>query len=212
MKKGNKKNKRIKELEKQYKKVASKKIISLGIFALILLLALTLRTAWISLVNGAEYKEAAYDQQTSIRVISPKRGTIYDSTGKPLAISASVDTVSINPVLIDDKNKEKIAQALSDIFELDYDSVLEKVNSNASFKNIIKKVEQDKINELQEWMKANKISKGINIDSDSKRYYPYNNLASSLIGFCGTDNQGLYGIEYTYDKLLTGTPRKNYNS
>ena len=55
-------------------------------------------------------------------------------------------------------------------------------------------------------MKDNKITRGINIDSDSKRYYPYNNLASSLIGFCGTDNQGLYGIEYSYDNVLTGIP------
>lgn len=201
-----KKNRKIKDIEKQYKKTASKKIVIIGILSVLLLLVLIGRTAWISMVKGATYKESAYNQQTSIRVISPKRGTIYDSTGKPLAISASVDTVSINPNLIDDKNKEKIARTLSDIFELDYDSVFEKVNSNASFKTIIKKVEQDKINELKEWMAENKISRGINIDSDSKRYYPYNNLASSLIGFCGTDNQGLYGIEYSWDSVLTGVP------
>lgn len=201
-----KKNRKIKDIEKQYKKTASKKIVILGILSLLLFLALIGRTAWIAFVKGSVYKESAYNQQTSIRVISPKRGTIYDSTGKPLAISASVDTVSINPNLIDDKNKEKIARALSDIFELDYDSVFEKVNSNASFKTIIKKVEQDKISELETWMSDNKITRGINIDSDSKRYYPYNNLASSLIGFCGTDNQGLYGIEYSWDSVLTGTP------
>ena len=148
----------------------------------------------------------AYNQQTSDRVISPKRGTIYDSTGKQLAISASVDTVSINPNLIADKNKEKIAKALSQIFELDYNTVYEKVDSGANFKTIIRKVEQDKINELEAWMEENKITRGINIDSDSKRYYPYNNLASSLIGFCGTDNQGLYGLEYTLDNVLTDIP------
>lgn len=203
IKKGNKK---IKDIEKQYKKLASKKILIFCIFSAILLLALTGRTAWIVFVKGASYKEAAYNQQTSSKVISPKRGTIYDSTGKALAISASVDTVSINPNLIDNKNKEKIAKALSDIFELDYNSVFEKVNSSASFKTIVKKVENDKIQELKTWMKDNKITRGINIDSDSKRYYPYNNLASSLIGFCGTDNQGLYGIEYSYDNVLTGIP------
>ena len=126
IKKGNKK---IKDIEKQYKKLASKKILIFCILSAILLLALTGRTAWIVFVKGASYKEAAYNQQTSSKVISPKRGTIYDSTGKALAISASVDTVSINPNLIDNKNKEKIAKALSDIFELDYDSVFEKVKT-----------------------------------------------------------------------------------
>lgn len=201
-----KKNRKIKDIEKQYKKNASKKIVICGIVAVLLFFALIIRTGWITFVKGATYKESAYNQQTSIRVISPKRGTIYDSTGKPLAISASVDTVSINPNLIDDKNKEKIAKALSDIFELDYNSVFEKVNSNSNFKTIIKKVEQNKINELKTWMSDNKITRGINIDSDSKRYYPYNNLASTLLGFCGTDNQGLYGIEYSWDSVLTGVP------
>lgn len=206
MRKIKKTNKKIKDIEKQYKKTASKKIVIAGIIATLLFVALISKTAWIAFVKGATYKESAYNQQTSIRVISPKRGTIYDSTGKPLAVSAGVDTVSINPNLIDDKNKEKIARALSDIFELDYNSVFEKVNSGAYFKTIIKKVEHDKISELEKWMSDNKISRGINIDSDSKRYYPYNNLASSLIGFCGTDNQGLYGIEYTWDSVLTGIP------
>ena len=206
MSKIKKTNKKIKDLEKQYKKTATKKIFIICMIALFLLLALCTRTAWIVFVKGATYKESAYNQQTSIRVISPKRGTIYDSTGKALAVSASVDTVSINPNLISDENKEKIARAISEIFELDYNSVYEKVDSNSSFKTIIRKVENDKISQLETWMKENKISRGINIDSDSKRYYPYNNLASSLIGFCGTDNQGLYGIEYTWDDVLTGTP------
>ena len=206
MSKTKKTNKKLKDIEKQYKKTATKRIFLICMVALFLLLALASRTAWIVFAKGATYKEAAYNQQTSIRVISPKRGTIYDSTGKALAVSASVDTVSINPNLISDDNKEKIARALSDIFELDYNSVYEKVASNSSFKTIIRKVENDKITQLETWMKENKITRGINIDSDSKRYYPYNNLASSLLGFCGTDNQGLYGIEYTWDDVLTGTP------
>lgn len=201
-----KSNKKIKDIEKQFKKSLSTKTIVLSVFAIILLIALIGRIGWIMFVRGGTYKASAYKQQTSDRVISPKRGTIYDSTGKQLAISASVDTVSINPNLISDKNKEKIAKALSEIFELDYTSVFEKVNSGASFKTIIRKVEQDKITQLETWMDENDITRGINIDSDSKRYYPYNTLASSLLGFCGTDNQGLYGLEYTLDDILTGTP------
>lgn len=206
MNKVEKSNKKIKDIEKQYKKKFTTKTIVMAVFAVVLLLALIGRIGWIMFVKGGVYKEAAHNQQTSDRVISPKRGTIYDSTGKQLAISASVDTISINPNLIADKNKEKIATALSTIFELDYGEVYDKVNSGANFKTIIRKVEQDKVNELEAWMEENEISRGINIDSDSKRYYPYNNLASSLLGFCGTDNQGLYGLEYTLDDVLTGIP------
>ena len=61
-------------------------------------------------------------------------------------------------------------------------------------------------------MTENNITAGINIDSDTKRSYPYNNLASNLIGFCGSDNQGLEGIEYYWDSILSGTPRKNCNN
>ena len=74
---------------------------------------------------------------------------------------------------------------------------------------IAKKVEQEKVDKLQSWMKENNISVGINIDEDNKRYYPYGSLASNVIGFCGSDNQGLSGIESKWDSVLTGTPRKN---
>ena len=206
MSKVEKSNKKIKDIEKQCKKKFTIKTVVFASIAVILLFALIGRIGWIMFIKGGVYRESAHNQQTSDRVISPKRGTIYDSTGKQLAISASVDTISINPNLISDKNKEKIATALSQIFELDYGEVYEKVNSGANFKTIIRKVEQSKVNQLKIWMEENEISRGINIDSDSKRYYPYNNLASSLLGFCGTDNQGLYGLEYTLDDVLTGIP------
>ena len=205
---GKKKNKKLytKKLEKEYKEKSPKRIIIISTFAFLLLFLLLIRIAWIDVVDGSKYKEMALRQHTIDTEISPKRGTIYDSTGKALATSASVDTVSINPTAISDNNKEKVAKEFSEIFELDYNSVLEKVNSNTKFQTIAKKVENDKITQLQTWMKENKISQGINIDSDSKRYYPYNNLAANLIGFCGNDNDGRSGIEYKWNDILTGTP------
>ena len=77
-----------------------------------------------------------------------------------------------------------------------------------SKKAIIKKVEKEKADELRIWMNQNNISSGINIDEDTKRYYPYNNLASQIIGFCGSDNQGLDGIEAVYDRTLKGSQGK----
>ena len=179
------------------------------------------RLGWLQIVQGADLKEDMYRQLTASKTISPKRGTIFDSTGKALAISAQVDTVSINPTSIMVKNedkkisevmtkqlKEKVAKAFSDIFNLDYEETLQKVSSNSTNVTIARKVENDKIEELRNWMKANEIYSGINIDGDTKRYYPYDNLASSLIGFCGTDNQGLYGLELKWNDILTGTPGK----
>ncbi len=156
----------------------------------------------------------AYKQITSSTIISPKRGTIYDSTQKTLAISVPVDTISINPSLISVKDnteetnklKEKVAKGLAETLDLDYDEAMVKLTSVKSVEIIAKKVETDKVEKLKQWMTDNKYSKGINIDEDTKRYYPYENLASNLLGFCGNDNNGLEGIEYYWDDTLTGTP------
>ena len=177
------------------------------------------RIGYLQFVDGAYLTEMAYQQQTINQILSPKRGNIYDSTGKALAISAQVDTITINPTRIvgdtdeETKNlKETVAKGLSDIFALDYNETLEKVNSKSKVETIIKKVEQEKVDELETWMDKNDISVGINIDEDTKRYYPYGDLASSVIGFCGSDNQGLSGIESKWDSVLTGTPGKIVSS
>lgn len=194
----------------------SKRALGFSVILIILFLTLIFRIGWLQFIKGPSLKEAATKQQTTSRIISPNRGSIYDSTGKPLAISAKVDTVTINPQsFIDDDSEEKTAElqkkvtkAFSEIFELDYNEVYEKVTSNKAVQTIAKKVEEDKINKLKDWMKENDVYSGINIDTDTKRYYYYNNLASNLIGFCGDDNQGLSGIEYYWNSVLTGTPGK----
>lgn len=182
---------------------------------LIIFLLLIIRLIWLQFVQGSDLKEQAYNQQTTDQIISTSRGTIYDSTGKTLAISTPTDTVTINPKKIVGSNdeetkakKEKVAKAFSEIFELDYNETSEKVNSTSNVQTIAKKVDKDKIDKLKEWMETEKISTGINIDEDTKRVYPYNNLASNLIGFCGTDNTGIQGIEDSWNSVLQGTPGK----
>lgn len=196
----------------------------------IVFVLLIVRIGFIQFVQGAELKELASRQQTLNKIISPKRGAIYDTNGKALAMSATVDTITINPskfVVKESKSKnidetaakyktielqETVAKGLSEIFSLDYETVLAQVRSDKSVETIIKKVEKDLVDKLKAWMKANEISEGINIDEDNKRYYPYGNLASHVIGFTGTDSQGLYGIENKWDSELKGTSRKNYNN
>ena len=202
--------------DETYSLTQSKRVLGFVIILIILLVALIFRIGWLQFIKGPSLKEAATKQQTTSRIISPSRGSIYDSTGKPLAISAKVDTVTINPQKFIDEDsqektaelQEKVSKAFSEIFELDYDEVYKKVTSQSTVQTIAKKVEEDKINKLKEWMENNDIYAGINIDTDTKRYYYYSNLASNLIGFCGDDNQGLAGIEYYWNSVLTGTPGK----
>ena len=176
---------------------------ALFVFLSILVL-LAIRIGYVQFINGDELQALAYKQQSLDRSINAKRGTIYDRTGAALAVSASVETVTINPVNISVENKEKVAYALSEIFNLEYEKVLKKVKKHSSIETIVKKVDKEKANELRKWMEENNIKEGINIDEDTKRYYPYNTLASHIIGFTGSDNQGLDGVEAKYDETLSG--------
>ena len=187
-------------------KISTKKRMKNSIFLVLLIITmLIVRIGYLQLVQGSELKEKAYAQQTSDRKVNARRGTIYDATGKTvLAVSSTVETVTINPGNIKEEDKEKVARKLSELFELDYEKTLKKVKKRSSIETIVQKVDKEKTNQLRTWMEENNIKEGINIDEDSKRYYPLNSLASQVIGFCGSDNQGLNGIEAKYDEYLKG--------
>jgi len=190
--------------------LSNKKKMKNALFVVLIVFVLfTIRLAYIQFVWGAELSEKAWEQQSQSRTITAKRGTIYDSTGKYiLAENSSVESININPTNIPQEIKDKVAHALCDIFELDYEKISKKVHKRSSIESIVKKVDKSKADELRNWMDTNGITTGINIDGDSKRYYPYGSLASQVIGFCGSDNQGLDGIEAKYDSQLKGTNGK----
>lgn len=222
MKDNNRKNSKVVKLKTSFESnnlIHTKKLRTILGVSLIVIILLIVRIGFLQFVEGSYLQEQAYNQQTINQIISPKRGNIYDSTGKALAISAQVDTITINPAKFEKDSdeetqeyRETVAKGLSEIFELDYQETLDKLNSNSQVETIAKKVEQDKVDELKAWMDENDISVGINIDEDTKRYYPYSTVASAVIGFCGSDNQGLSGIESKWDSVLTGTPGKIVSS
>ncbi len=187
-------------------KLSSKKKIRNALFICFLIILILIgRLGFIQFIQGEELSSLAYEQQTLDRKINPKRGTLYDATGKKvLAVSSTVETVTINPGNISKENKEKVAKKLSELFELDYEKTLKKVTKRSSIETIAKKVNKDKTDDLRKWIEENKITTGINIDEDTKRYYPYSTFAAQVIGFCGSDNQGLDGIEAKYDEQLKG--------
>lgn len=185
----------------------NKKKMRNGLFVSFLILGLLLgRIGFIEFVQGGELQSQAYEQQVQKRAINPRRGTIYDASEKHiLAVSCTAYTVTVNPTNIANEDKDKVTRGLTDIFELDYDTVYKKVSKRSSIETIVKKIDKSKADELRLWLVDNNISTGVNIDEDSKRYYPYSNLASQVIGFCGGDNQGLDGVEAKYDDVLSGT-------
>lgn len=181
---------------------SKKRIISVFAGVIAIFLLLVVRLSYVMIVKGDEYKKMALEQQTRDRLITPKRGTIYDRNGKPLAVSASVETVSISPATVRDEGKEEeTAELLARVLELDKEEVLKKINKNTSYEVIKKKVEKEQADEIRKEALA-----GVYLDEDSKRYYPYGNFASHIIGFTGTDNYGLQGIEMIYDSYLKGSP------
>ncbi len=186
--------------------LTNKKKMRNGLFIVLIIFTLLIsRLSYIQFVWGAELSEKAGTQQSQTRTITAKRGTLYDNTGKYiLAMSSSSESVNVNPTNIPSEQKEKVAKALSNIFELDYEKTLKKVSKRSSIEIIARKVDKEKTDELRKWMEENQITTGINIDEDSKRYYPYGDLAAQVIGFCGSDNQGLDGIEAKYDDEIKG--------
>ena len=219
-----KNNEKIVKINKEFKSqnfIYIKKLKAIFVVVILLFILLVGRIAYLQFIQGSYLKELAYKQQSINQIISPKRGSIYDSTGKILATSASVDTITINPTKIKPSKKstetvsslkERLAKTFADIFELNYDEVLKKINSESPVETIVKKVEQDKVDELKKWMEDNDVSVGINIDEDTKRYYPYSTVLAQVLGSCGSDNQGLSGIEYKWDSTLSGTPGKIVSS
>ena len=175
--------------------------------AFLVLIFLTIRIGYLQFIKGSKLQELAYDQQVQKRKINSKRGTIFDSSKKYiLAESSTVYTVTVNPTNISKIDKEKVAKAMCDIFDLKYDKVIQKIEKRSSIETIVKKVDKDKADILRNWLMENNIISGVNIDEDCKRYYPFSNFASQVIGFCGSDNQGLDGVERIYDEILSGVP------
>ena len=124
---------------------SKKKMRNILFISFLIMVCLIVRIGYIQIISGKELSRLAYEQQTLDRKINPKRGTIYDATGKNiLAVSSTVETVTVNPVNIKNEDKQKVAKSLSDIFNLDYESILKKVKKRSSIETIVKKVNKEK--------------------------------------------------------------------
>lgn len=177
--------------------------------------AVITRLAYLQLVQGEELQRRAIEQQLADTPISAKRGTIYDTKGKILAQSASVWQVVMAPAYFDDgaegdEQRSLVASRLASILDLDEAELLEDTKQNTYYVSVKRKVESEQKEQIIELQKelAEKYQKSgiISLLDDYKRYYPYSDLASSVIGFTGSEDQGLWGVEYQYNDYLSGTP------
>ncbi|MGI6085128.1 MAG: peptidoglycan D,D-transpeptidase FtsI family protein, partial [Acetivibrionales bacterium] len=215
-----KKTRSIPEKKRTMDKPSSIKLKKREFFMLLIftfaLLFLIYRLGYIQFVKGEEYQKRAYYNQTAKRQINPKRGTIYDRNGKGLAISASVDTVSVNPKELrdevggDETKLRAIANDLGAILEMDSETIMKKFQANSRFEYIKRKIDRDIGSQVRSYV-ADAGLWSIYIDEDSKRYYPKGNLASHVLGFTGIDDQGLNGIEKVLESTLKGVPGKIMN-
>lgn len=204
-----KKSKKIQKINFTNQKALTVFLICIALIFILLIV----RISFLQFVQGNELKTKANAQQTTTRTIAANRGTIYDCNGKVLAASANVDIVSVNPkgILYSDKTevpKEILANKFSELFDLDYTEILNKLNSDSSYVTITNKAENEDVSALKAWIKECEITSGINIDSTINRYYPHNNLASNLIGFTGSDGRGLWGLENSLNNILAGKDGK----
>lgn len=161
----------------------------------------------IQLFDYKKYQSMAIEQQTRDTVITPKRGVIYDRNMKEVAVSATAETVFISPAEMEsEEDARTVAKILSETLELEYDDVLKKTENKKSYYQVIKKkIDIEAATKLREQIKEYGV-KGIHLAEDTKRYYPYGSFASQVIGFCGDDNTGLFGIEMKYENVLKGMP------
>lgn len=169
-------------------------------------LVLGVRLFKLQILDHDFYETAAIENQIRKTTVTATRGTIYDTNMKILAMSASVDNIYISPKEIQMYGEDTafIAQGLSEILGVDYDSIMAKsANTKSWYQTVARKVEPEVSDKVREFKNDNKL-KGVKIEEDSKRYYPYSSLAAQVVGFVGTDNTGLSGVEFYENGLLTG--------
>ena len=166
---------------------------------------LLVRLFYLQVVQADMWKEKASSQQMYSTSITATRGNIYDRNMKTLARSVTVWTVFISPAEMKEEQRELVASGLSEILDVDYDMVYEKSLKTWRYNETIKRrVDNDTADEVTAFIQENDI-RGIYLTEESMRYYPYGNLASTVLGFTGSDGSGAYGLEAYYNKALSGT-------
>jgi len=186
---------------RSFKRVIQKRLLIFLSGFLAVTVLLIIRLAYIQMIEGEWLKNGAEILHTRDRLIAPIRGSIYDRNQIAIAQSASVATIGVVNAQV--KEPERVAKILSEKLDLDYDWVYKKVTHRVALERIQSKVKKEIADEIRDLNLP-----GVKVDEDTKRYYPYKNVLSHVIGFVGKDNQGIIGLEVKYDTYLEGKQGK----
>lgn len=174
-----------------------RKILIVFLAAALMIMGLIIRLCYLMIFDAEYYQKKAEDLHEREREIKAARGEIVDRNGKILATNKTVCTVSVIHSQIEDP--EAVISALCTLLELEEESVRKKVEKVSSMERIKTNVEKETGDKIREMNLA-----GVKVDEDFKRYYPYDELASKVLGFTGGDNQGIIGLEVRYEDYLKG--------
>ena len=194
-------------IQRPNKTILSRTLVLLAVCGIVAFVVLTIKLYQVQILKHDYYEGLAIEQQTRQATIVASRGTVFDTNGKILAMSASVENVFISPKEVIDYEEDAnlIAAGLEAILGADSAATLEKMKDTQSqYKTIKLQVERETAELVREFIKEHGL-KSIHLEPATKRYYPYSSLACQVIGFVGTDNTGLEGLESQYDSYLTGT-------
>lgn len=175
-----------------------KKILVVFICAALILCALIGRLVWLMIFDAEYYQELAQDLHEREREIKAARGEIVDRNGVVLATNRTVCTISVIHSQIEDP--ERVIEVLCSELEMEESEVREKVEKVSSMERIRTNVDKETGDRIRDYDLA-----GVKVDEDYKRYYPFDDLASRVLGFTGGDNQGIIGLEVKYEDYLKGT-------
>lgn len=187
-----------------------KRMYAMLIIFCVLFLLLILRLMWLQIIMAPQYSAMALEQQTRDNPITPARGSILDRNGTALAVSVSSEVVSVTPSQIKNdvakgrSSLDEIADKLAECLSLNRDDVYSRITKDIAFQYIKRKIDKAEADAVRAFITEKKLT-GIQINQDIKRYYPYGQFLSQVLGFVGIDNQGLEGIEAIMDNELKGT-------
>lgn len=185
------------------KKKATTRLLVILALAILTFGLLILRLGYLQVVKASELKRGALSQWTRGITIKPKRGIIYDRNGKKLAVSKNESTAWIDTSQINADDRALVADKISKVLDLDEKELLNKFKRAKGHEKLKQWISEDEV----EGLKKLNIS-AISLVDDYRRYYPNGSFASHVLGFTNIDNEGLYGVEKTYNEELLGTPGK----
>ena len=207
-------NRKNESIRRANRVIQSRTFVLMLIMGILMFVLLFFRLYDLQITRHEELQGKAVSQQTRRTVVTASRGTIYDASGNILAISASAETIILSPLEIDQAvnskttpvswTKDSLAAGLADILGKDAASIRKRMeNTESQYEVIQLRAEEDVAAKVRAYVDENDIV-GVHLVADSKRYYPYGSLAAQVIGFVGTENTGLYGLEAYYEEELEG--------